>query len=44
VFEAISSFKNTSHYAWSSLAMSALQAALRNSPRSLALTDFSGPP
>ena len=39
MFEAISSFKNTSHYAWSSPAMSALQAALRNSPPSLTPTD-----
>ena len=40
MFEPISSFKNTSHYAWSSPAMSALQAALRNSSRSLAPTDL----
>jgi hypothetical protein len=33
VFEPISSFKDTSPCAWSSPAMSALQAALRNSPR-----------
>jgi len=42
VFEPISSFKNISHCTWSSPAMTALQTALRNSPRSLAPTDFSG--
>jgi hypothetical protein len=40
VFEPISPFKYTSHYAWSSPAMSALQAAFRNSSRSLVPTDL----